>query len=167
MPKPEPLLLIMLFGFFYFFKKNKYNLSYIFAGLSVGVKINALLVVIPFFIIEIYKKNNINIANFLERFSLVFLKSYFLFIYLGYKGLKIKFNSLSIKILSHIFSFFSLLVCLPFFYLYSSSIFGNTFHGANSELIGYSEWFEFISKIYFNSSLIFLFIFYFFFQRLF
>ena len=67
MPKPEPLLLITLFGYFYFFKKEKYNLSFIFAGLSVGVKISALVIVIPFFLLDYINNNNYSFANFLKN----------------------------------------------------------------------------------------------------
>ena len=156
MPKPEPLLLITLFGYFYFFKKEKYNLSFIFAGLSVGVKISALLIIIPFFFLECIKKNNFSFGNFFEKYFIGFALAnpIFLSFYACYLSLKIKFKSISKKILFYLMILCFLLFSLPFLYLYLDTIITNTFHGDNTENVGYFEWISYIVEVYFNSSLI-------------
>ena len=51
-----------------------------------------------------------------------------------------------------------LLFSLPFLYLYLDTIITNTFHGDNTENVSYFEWISYIVEVYFNSSLLFLFI---------
>jgi hypothetical protein len=193
-PKPEPLQLLFISIFLYYFKKNnaKFSNYWIFLGLALGVKISTLPLIPFYFFISYFKTheriNLINISSCLYKISFPFLIGLSIsipllavptvFIILGIISIKyivLKLNWSKYKLIFFIvgYSFFTIIYCFESVYKWILYTLLNTKHGADSSDINLIKWIKFFSiewlagPIYLNAILIlicFVFLIYIFFK---
>ena len=167
MPKPEPLQLLFISLFIYYYIKNKAIFSnyWIFLGLALGVKISTL-PLIPFYFaisyFSIYKKikfnhliNSISIISFpiliglsisvpilIPTTALILLGIIFAkYIIKNYKSEKVKSY---LFILSY--TIFVFIYCYEKVFIWIQSTLFNTSHSVDKSNVDFIDWFKFLSN---------------------
>lgn len=188
MPKPEPIQLLFISIFLFYYRKLDMKLDsfyWIFIGLAFGAKISTLPLIIIFIIPGIFKliyfKDNQLLEKYVNTFFYfvfglvlavpilalpVSLSFIFYFIIIKtfklniYRKISLIFSIIFINLFTSLLLFFKHNITTGFA-LWGGSTFLNTTHGSNDSDIGILDWFEYLFYGWFNAPavlLIFIFI---------